>query len=242
MRRAFEKGDIEEGDFKAYLANSSDEDESSDAEGSTRRPKATGSGGHESLRDLLLAGTGEDDVWGKASGHAQSEGSMDAFNKKDMNITFKAGLSSAVDQKDDEQELTTIQKYERRMQEKTKRKKEKKELRKGTKELDASAADAPSAQDDDFFGIAEPTQPTKRSGGNKASVEDEDEDAKHFSMADIVRAEKQESKKGRKRGRKNQKDQEPKSLQDDFNVNLKDDRFNVLYDEPAYAIDPSNPQ
>jgi len=57
-------------------------------------------------------------------------------------------------------------------------------------------------------------------------------------MKAVVRAEK---KRGRK-GKKNKQASELEELQEDFSVNVKDDRFKALHEDYTFAIDPSNPQ
>lgn len=69
------------------------------------------------------------------------------------------------------------------------------------------------------------------------------DEAKHFSMQDIIKAEKDAGKKKRKRSKKSKGVEKDVELGDEgFDINVKDDRFKVLHEEPAFAIDPSNPQ
>lgn len=297
------KQEIEEDDFKAYLASSTDDDASDlEDEGALSQPSQSTKSkekkaklGSKALRDLLLNGGDEEaDVWGKHGGTGNPFGAMTEDDKGgeggEMEITFKSGLALKGDAKaDDEEDLTTIERYRRRMKEKMNRKKEKKELRAGTRATkDAEASDGkhislPSGDVDEFFNEdeiegegeflqdepepsrsikkapskanktdkrplkAKATEPTA-SGQPAATVEELDavagiDEAKHFSMQDIIKAEKDAGKKKRKRNKKSKGAEREVELGDEgFDINVKDERFKVLHEEPAFAIDPSNPQ
>lgn len=60
----------------------------------------------------------------------------------------------------------------------------------------------------------------------------------HFDMNEILRAEKQKSKK--KKYQKKTKTEV--GLQEDFKMDVKDDRFKAVFDSHEFAIDPSNPK
>lgn len=272
-RRNLTKDEIEEGDFKAYLASSGSEDEGSEEEEEGeaeeaaaaaaaavkgKRGKKASKEDKEKLRALLLTGNDEDgDVWGKA-------GLSNGFSSKpdpkgEMEITFRPGLSVSAQGKDEEN-LTTLEKYQLRMKEKKARKKEKVELKRAAKEEDAPVA---SAAKDDFFGDSDSesereitTKPT-----TQAQVDDNDEEelakvlgggggggggVEHFSMKDILKAEKEGGKKKRKRNKKKKTDgsdeREVELGKEGWKIDTKDPRFKALHEEPEFAIDPSNPQ
>lgn len=277
LRRPLTKDEIEEEDFRAYLASSSEEDEGEDEiiSGVTteqdlksaalkrdKRKKAKDK--TEQLRQLLLnGGDGTEDVWGKHSGVPADM--QDGDQGGEMEITFKAGLSSTVQAKQDE-DLTTLERYQRRMKEKKDRKKEKKELKYGSKDApegEEKATKAANAEEDDFFGQDEddeesrekpPHLAMKVSTGKSAdkpvataakepviAVADE---TKHFSLQDIVKAEKEDGRRKRSRHKKGKyaAEREIHLGDEGFDINVKDDRFKALYEEPAFAIDPSDPQ
>lgn len=301
------KQEIEEDDFKAYLASDTDhegsdlEDEavSNQPSSSTKSKEKKTKLGSKALRDLLLnGGDDEADVWGKHGGTGNPFGAADQDDKiggsGDMEITFKSGLAlkggdSKADGGDDEEDLTTIERYRRRMKEKMSRKKEKKELRAGTratKEAETSEGKhvaRTSGEVDEFFNDdaeadegeflqdePQPSRPSKKatsktdkvdkrsaklratesttSGQPAATAKELDalagiDEAKHFSMQDIIKAEKDAGKKKRKRSKKSKGVEKEVELGDEgFDINVKDDRFKVLHEEPAFAIDPSNPQ
>lgn len=268
LRRPLTKAEMDEDDFKAYLASSSDEDEDDEellpsgakeadfeAAEAKRVSRKKAKEKTEKLRQLLLSGDNEADVWGK---HSTLPDMQDNDDKPsgDMEITFKAGLTSATQAVDDEN-LTTLEKYQRRMKEKKERKKEKKELKAGSRAI-AKGEEVPEADEkDDFFGGEDeeedlpPAKPVKAAPAKNptapvAKLPETVEiasDAKHFSMQDIVKAEKTAGK--RKRTRKGKKDEREKDVElgdSGFDINVKDDRFKAIFEEPAFAIDPSNPQ
>lgn len=76
-------------------------------------------------------------------------------------------------------------------------------------------------------------------------MEDDDE-KKHFNLASIMEAEKLSKLSGRRKKKllKKNKDLQKieKESQDDFKINLDDNRFSKIYSNPAFNIDPSAPQ
>jgi hypothetical protein len=68
---------------------------------------------------------------------------------------------------------------------------------------------------------------------------DPDAEPKHFSLKSVIKAEK--GKKHRK-GRKEKNKEDDGEAQEDFVVNVKDERFKVLFEDHHFAIDPTNPQ
>ncbi|KAH9950404.1 hypothetical protein B0H21DRAFT_533803 [Amylocystis lapponica] len=258
-RRSFSRKEIEDNDFRAYIASSTSGSES-DNESHPRKSKNAKAASRDKLRSLLLSG-GDDDQMpeGWSKGHDDGDGDVD------MEITFMPGLSGAKDVDHDE---TTLEKYQRKMKEKKKRRKEE------TKEKEKP--DGSSAVDD-FFATA--------SGGESVDVEDgEEEEAQasrskrdkrqakrkgkdndadpptrtestaeelallaasdnvngepnHFNMKAVLKAEKKRGKK--KKGKT--VDDGDNELQEDFAINVKDERFKAVHDDHAFAIDPSNP-
>ncbi|RDX55768.1 hypothetical protein OH76DRAFT_1338050 [Lentinus brumalis] len=266
-RRTFTRKEIEENDFRAYIASSSDEDEDDAGPSAGKSKKAAE---RDKLRALLLSG-GDDTMpegWGE---------SKDDDSDVDMEITFTPGLSAAKDEKDE----TTLEKYQRKMREKKKKRKE--ELRERTKEGGVEKKGATKDLGDDFFvadsedegsaGDTEDEVPRGKKGkskvsakkgkGRKADGDDEEKAArvestaeelallaasdnpngevKHFDMKAVLRAEK---KKGRKKkGKKGKKgaDDGENEIQEDFSIDVKDDRFKAVLEDHTFAIDPSNP-
>jgi len=176
----------------------------------------------------------------------------------DMEITFTSGLT---DVKDKDGEETTLEKYERKMKEK--RKKRKDGLKEKVMEQEQSQ-NGPT--DDDFFDVGNQGQndtvtSSKRNKGKKndrnrsptlqaarrhestvqelaliAASDNPNAEPKHFNLKSILKAEKKSKGKGKKKGEPNDNE-----IQEDFEIDVKDDRFKALHEDHAFAIDPSNP-
>ncbi|CDO71641.1 hypothetical protein BN946_scf184911.g112 [Trametes cinnabarina] len=264
-RRVLSKKEIEENDFRAYIASSSESEDEDGGGGSKGKNKAAE---RDKLRALLLGG-GEDQMpegWGKGKGFDDDKADVD------MEITFTPGLSNGMDSGKDE---TTLEKYQRKMKEKKKKRKE--ELREKAKEHREAKEEekAKKGLDDDFFGgdseeeSEEEEVPKNRKGKDKngkrkgqafdsedrpsrvestaeelalvAASENPDAEVKHFDMKAVIRAEKRSGKK--KKGKKSKKggDEGEADLQQDFTINVKDERFQAVLEDHTFAIDPSNP-
>lgn len=270
------------------------------------------------LRALLLSGDNDEgDIWGKAGltrddpaqgkgkkGKGKKGGDADGDDDEEegggMEITFKPALSGEL--AGDEENMTTLERYQMRLKEKKARKKEKAELRRATKEGgddEESESDSASksktkgkgkdkdktktktktkvkskAAEDDFFGedddeeAEEPhqndlgQQKGKAKNGTLPETNDDEDDenlhedlvggSAHFSMKDILKAEKSEGKKRRrKKASKLRKEAEAEAAgrtrevelgKEDWKIDVKDPRFKALHEEAEFAIDPSNPQ
>lgn len=233
-RRALSLKEIEENDFHAYVVASSSEDETKSIQKTTGRDK---------LRALLLSGEGNDLPEGWAGTKA---GDIDK-DDVDMEVSFRPALSGGMDEDE-----TTIGKYQRKIREK--RKKRKQELK------DKSNGKLPA---DDFFAQSEGEEDSdepspagrravegeQRNNAKKPSTEElsllvapdePDSGPKHFDMAAIIKAEKVKGKK--RKGRKKTRDEDENELQDNFAIDVKDERFTALHEDHVFAIDPSNPQ
>lgn len=286
-RRTLTREEIDEQDFNNLVASSGSEDEAEGTanvaagKGSDKKSKKDRS---KDLRALLFNNDSEDDdVWGKAGtawkeelAEVRGQG-KEAKANGDMEITFRPALSGskALDGADEEN-MTTLERYQMRMKEKKARKKEKRELKRAGK-LDGSDddevdAEAKEAKEDEFFGdtsdeedeqVKAAARPSKPSKANKAeadtkspavpsaqprSADDLPEDLQtgtdHFSMKDILRAEKEKGKRKRRRNKKGGKHEDEREVElgpEGWRVDVQDERFKVLHEEPEFAIDPSNP-
>ncbi|KAJ7932451.1 hypothetical protein B0H13DRAFT_1955529 [Mycena leptocephala] len=231
-RRTLSRKEIEEADFRAYLASSSEEDDSDDEQNTSSKSKRNGAS-RDKLRSLLLAGGGDELPEGWDRDQADDDRDVD------MEITFTPGLTESKGLNDE----TTLDKYERKMRDKRKKKKE-------TKPVDASA------EADEFFDKDDLPAPTKNSSTisvekTSRSLSTAEElsllvasdhpiaEPRHFDMKAILKAEKQAKRKG-KRGKNVSRDAADE-MQEDFTIDVNDSRFQVLHDNHAYAIDPSNP-
>jgi len=238
-RRALSKKEIDEADFRALIASSESEDDADEEK-------------RDKMRALLL-GDGTEDIdtlpegWGKDLGKGG-----------DMEITFTPGLSGK-NEKVDEEEETTLQRYLRKQKEKRKKKKI---------TVEEAEAEVTSVVKDEFFSDdsdeeeEDPKDRKKKKGkesrkeGKEAAprVESTTEElellvgsadpSKHFDMKSILKTEKAGPKKGRKRDKKKKKDGRDgeDETQQDFSINVNDERFKSLHEDHAFAIDPTNPQ
>jgi hypothetical protein len=276
-RRTLTRDEIEEEDFKNLIASSGSEDEDlrSTKSSKLKSKKGGSKDKNDRLRALLLAATDEDgDVWGKAGTSyadvmAESEKVGKGKGGDDMEITFRPGLSEGGGKIADEENLTSLERYQLRVKERKARKKEKIELKRAGQdsedEADAKDVKGKKGKDvkkDDFFagaGDSESEQEVPTSVQEKESVKavdvapvtpvEEEEAADgvdHFSMKDILKAEKEKGKKRRRqnKGKKGAHDDERETElgPEGWKINVKDERFKVLHEEPEFAIDPSNPR
>ncbi|KAL0951266.1 hypothetical protein HGRIS_007980 [Hohenbuehelia grisea] len=245
-KRALTQKEIDEADFKAFLASASSGSEDDEPKPEKKSKK---SDSRDKYRALLLGG-GDNDM---PEGWAFDDTKDDV----DMEITFTPGLSNA--KTGDE---TTLDKYQRKLKEKRKQRKEE------VKEKAAKKANE-SEPEDDFFEAgsdAETRSPKpsskKTSKKGRKGADDVDDAAphksastneelsllvaedgsqpNHFNMKTILKAEK--GKKGKRKGKSGRRAAEDENeLQEDFEMNVNDDRFTALLDDHTFAIDPSNP-
>jgi hypothetical protein len=232
-RRSLTKKEIEEADFKAYIASSSSESDNDPDPVSKKRSKKNAQ--RDKLRTLLLAG--DDDELPEGWGRDDDAGKQDDV---DMEITFTPGLIEAKNPEDE----TTMEAYQRKMREKRKKRKEEVKVKATTVTNDEGRGQLGKnvSFDDDFFeGI---------SGSERESeVEKSSESAKRVSRTqdvgkpvprEEVKSDVKAEKKGKKkRGKKKVIDDD--EVQDDFIIDVKDDRFKAIHEDYQFAIDPSNP-
>ena len=239
---------MEESDFNAYIANTSSESEP-DAENKPLPSKNDKKSSRDKLRALLLGGNDEamPEGWG-------DDGAVDDV---DMEITFTPGLS---DKKIKEDE-TTLERYQRKMKDKKKKKKEEGTGKREGKQLEDDFFE--QASDEEVLG--EDVDRDRHSEGRitkgKKTVNQKDSslrpeataeelallvasdnpnvEPKHFNIKSVIKAEKQ---KKRKKGRKAKGDVDTNETQEDFILDVKDERFKALHEDHQFAIDPSNPQ
>lgn len=276
-RRALSKKEIEENDFRAYIANTSSESES-DAKGAPKKNKKKDKkekkASRDKLRALLLEGNGDAMPEGWGGDDVDANGGDD--DDVDMEITFTPGLSATK-----EGEETTLERYQRKMREKRKKRKEEVKDKDKGKAEGRPKGEGKKAKDvdDEFFeadsedDVVEPPvqveetlhkskgkgKKSRHAGGDededevkpvrKEATEEElallvasnnpDAEPKHFSLKSVIKAEK--GKKHRK-GRKVKGKEDDGEAQEDFVVDVKDDRFKALFEDHHYAIDPTNPQ
>lgn len=170
-----------------------------------------------------------------------------------MEITFTPGLSG----KKDEENETSLEKYQRKMKEKRKQRKEEvKKVETVEKKLEDDFFEQESGDDGAEVkptkkshrktkkGTAEEdtlparTEATAEELALLVSSDNPNAEPKHFNLKSVIKSEKQ---KKRRKGRKG-KVEDDQEAQEDFVVNVKDERFKALFEDHQFAIDPSNPQ
>lgn len=220
--KSFSQRELDDMDFKAYLAsdNSDDEDEGLDADMKNK------------YRNLVGASTkiGNKDIFAKGN---------DNNDDVDMEITFTPGLDSSNGEVPKEaknpDEESTIDKLKRKAKERRKARKDKiKESQQPEAEEEVDVKDKKS-----------------RSKGKKSNKENDEKSkaelellmldegkeskAQHFNLKELVRSEKEKSKKSKHRNK-------DKIIEDGFEADLNDPRFNEIFTNHDFAIDPSQPQ
>lgn len=236
-RRSLTKKEIEEADFKAYIASSSSESDNDPDPVSKKRSQKNAQ--RDKLRTLLLAG--DDDELPEGWGRDDDAGKHDDV---DMEITFTPGLTEAKKPEDE----TTMEAYQRKMREKRKKRKEEVKV-KATTETNSEGgrqSEKKVSFDDDFFEGASGRSSEGESEAENASgsmkrlsrTRDVDKLVPRQEMKSDVKAEKKGKKK---RGKKKVIDDDDDEVQDDFIIDVKDDRFKAIHEDHQFAIDPSNP-
>lgn len=233
-RRSLTKKEIEEADFKAYIASSSSESDNDPDPASKKRSKKNAQ--RDKLRTLLLAG--DDDELPEGWGRDDDAGKHDDV---DMEITFTPGLTEAKNPEDE----TTMEAYQRKMREKRKKRKEEVKV-KATTVTNNEGRGQPGKNisfDDDFFegvSVGEGESEAENASGSAKRVSrsrDDDKPVLHQEIKSDVKAGKKGTKK---RGKKKVLDDDDE-VQDDFIIDVKDDRFKAIHEDYQFAIDPSNP-
>ncbi|KMU80729.1 hypothetical protein CISG_08672 [Coccidioides immitis RMSCC 3703] len=266
------KKEIDENDLKAYLgSDSSDSEEehvevvdSTEAAGaSTKLSKKEA----ERARIRALLGLSND-----APSKAKEKGPVGDMEVTFAAGLTAAPARDSVFENEPEKEETTREKYIRKERERKQRRKAKlKAAKSGTvPEIDADKPTAESKEeedlgfDDPFFTapeldsakVAAKRKEEKRkqrqqreadgaaSAAQRAELEllmmdDKTSTIKHFDMNEIEKAQKRAKKAGKHR--KGKKDEATMPV-DDFKVDVKDPRFQRIYESHEYAIDPTNPR
>ncbi|CAK9436139.1 uncharacterized protein LODBEIA_P06970 [Lodderomyces beijingensis] len=231
--RPLSQKEIEENDFKAYLASDSDEDD----EGDKDQAKDSLKSKYQSLFGDTFQRFGKE--------HRGGNGDDDDDDDVDMEITFDPGLKDGkdADTGDEKTEESTIDAYKRKEKERRQRRLNKFKESKEAREKD-------EGEDADEDGLEDAKQerskkPSKKKKGNtlddkqKAELElvlmDSESQNDHFNMRDVLKQEK--SNKKNKNQRKKFDDE---MTQDKFEANLNDPRFKEIFENHDFAIDPTS--
>ncbi|QPG75232.1 hypothetical protein FOA43_002582 [Brettanomyces nanus] len=197
--RDFSQREIDDMDFKAYLASDSSEEE---AEEDAEKTK-------ERYRRLLK------------KPEPDEEDDEDGISDVDMEVTFTPGLIEAdkevKEEKEESKQQTTIEKY--RNKEKDRKKKRKEKLKEMKKQERAK----------------------KTGKREKHRHIEEKKDDNHFDMKDIIKAEKLKLKKKKSKKQKRQ-EREIGEIDEDIKIDEGDTRFDEIFEDHEFAIDPTNPE
>lgn len=219
--RLFSQREIDDMDFKAYLASDTDDSEAEQAE--------------------LLKDKYKNLLGGKFS---FDKGKQDDEDDVDMEITFNPGLDETKSDKvpEEPKEETTIDAYKRKEKERRARRLEK--FKEKRSENEAEKEDKLGKKDkkgkkDRKKKLAQDVDEKSKAELELLLMDEDNERAKqdHFDMRDIVKAEKDRKKKKKKnKGKKYDEDM----IQDSFTPDLNDDRFKEVFESHDYAIDPTS--
>jgi len=270
-RRTLSWKEMDELDFKAYIASSGSESESDAPR--TSQPTTEDNqpiSKRDRLRALLLSGNDENlpEGWGGTGKDKAGE----------LEITFAPGLSAAAAPNSnakgaDGEEETTLERYRRKEREKKKAKKAAREAVRAEGSLgDKGAKGKAKEEDGGFFAVVESDEDRldvslKGKKGKKGKGKGEDPittergevateaelallldtptGVKHFDMGDIIKTERRAEKGDRKKKGKKRRQGvvgDGKGVEDNFELDTRDPRFTVLLEDHHFAIDPSNPQ
>lgn len=228
VKRAFSQREIEEMDFKAYLASDSDESEEEV---------------NDDVKNKLKSLVG--DSFGNSTFGDKNSTDMIADDDEgiDMEITFTPGLdeSQKVASDEEDKEETTIEKIRRKEKDRRKARKQKlKELKqKGDQEkrekLRSNKKNGPISEE-------EKAKQAKSKAELELLMMDEDDENKnginskaHFNMNEIMRSEKE-------KGKKSKYQDKHRIVKDTFKPDLNDPRFKEIFEDHDFAIDPSLPE
>lgn len=211
--RLFSQKEIDDMDFKAYLASDSEESENESCPASKDKYK-TLLGGKFSFDNGKTAE--DDDV--------------------DMEITFNPGLDEEKDEEVESKEETTIEAYKRKEKERREKRMEK-FMAKSTENDDSTSLKKHNEKKSKKGKRNDKKSDPKSQAELELLMMNEDdsnEKTDHFNMREVIKAEK---KKGKKRSKKAQNSE---FTQDDFKPDLDDDRFREAFENHEFAIDPTN--
>lgn len=261
LNRTFKKDEILDMDFQAYLASSSEE-EAEEEEQSDKGERDSSEDGKRSTKNLK-----DDDEqitkYRELLRSIQEKDKKHEENDMEMEIKWVPGFKESAEKMvknklEGKDKLTPWEKYLQKKKEKRKLKKNKKD----DSEEESSEDELPPGVDlsDPFFAeeLAKPGLKEKSKKKKKADIErtasdeepdvekqkaeiallmmDDDEDnRKHFNYEKIVEQQNLSKKKKKKLMKKKE------LLEDDFQINTGDTRFQAMYTSHLFNVDPSDP-
>lgn len=258
LNRRFKKEELLDMDFQAYLASSSEDEEemeeaqgddgvSVEEDGKTKKSQKDDEEQIAKYRQLLQV--------------IQDKEKKSKENDMEMEIKWVPGLKESAEEMvknklEGKDKLTPWEQF-------LEKKKEKKRLKKKQKALaeEASEDDVPSDVDmnDPYFaeeakkiGIKEKKKSTKSAKDDISPEKEAEIERQKAEMALLVMDEEEESKKhfnynkivehqNLSKKKKKQLMKKKELLEDDFEVNVKDARFQAMYTSHLFNLDPSDP-
>lgn len=217
-KRAFTQKEIDDMDFKAYLASDSDESEDEVNDDVKNKLKAL-AGGSFASASRTNQQNGDDDDEGV-----------------DMEITFTPGLDGSKSEEKEEQEESTIEKVRRKEKERKKARKDKlKQMKQNSEQEKREKLKSLKSTKG-----KEQIDEKKRAELELLMMEDDDTKSSinskaHFNMNEILRSEKEKNKRSKFQNKE-------KIVDDEFKPDLNDPRFNEIFEDRDFAIDPSQPE
>ncbi|XP_025942311.1 ESF1 homolog [Apteryx rowi] len=252
LSRTFNKEELLDMDFQAYLASSSEEEEEQEQGGDVAhereddKPKRSQKDDEEQIakyRELLQS------IQEKEKKQEEDDIEMEVKWVPGLKETAEEMVKNHLEGKDN---LTPWQKY----LEKKKEKRNLKKKRKATAERELSVDELPSEVDlsDPYFAeelgktdLRKKAKSVESAPEDETEVEnqkaemallmmdDEDDGRKHFNYKKIVEQQNLSKKKKKLLMKKKE------LLEDDFQVNVADTRFQAMFTSPLFNLDPSDP-
>ncbi|KAI0869424.1 hypothetical protein GGS24DRAFT_478893 [Hypoxylon argillaceum] len=274
IRKAFtgSRADLEENDFRAYLASDSEDEFDGFGEGDVVVAEADVTENEPKLSKRELKARKLREALGLGS-EPMAKSSTKIGPVGDMQVTFTAALmGDEQKKKKPEAEETTIEKYARKERERKARKKEMAVAKRNGGEVEGEEEPAEPEEDlgfdDPFFTTDEPVKASKsaerkderrkrreekdataaENAAQKAQLEKimadgSDNQAEHLDHFNMNEITRAEKKKSKKFKKKGKKQEEDHGgLQEGFEMNVNDDRFKAVFEDHEFAIDPSNPK
>nr|DBA27089.1 TPA: hypothetical protein GDO54_011268 [Pyxicephalus adspersus] len=256
LNRPFKKNEILDMDFQAYLASSSEEEEEEELPADIIK--------NEDVKSKKGPKDDEDQIarYRELLKTIQDKEKKQEEKDVEMEVKWVPGLKESAEQMvknklEGNDKLTPWEKYLQKQKEKRKMKKKKKENVK-EKDEDDEEDEVPSDVDlnDPFFSeeLKKPGMKRKmKDDNNEQSSEDEEEkerqkaemallmmddvedDRKHFNYDKIVEHQNLSRSKKKKLKKKDE------FVEDNFEINVDDSRFQSMYTSHLYNLDPSDP-
>uniref|UniRef100_A0ACC2J609 Uncharacterized protein n=1 Tax=Nemania bipapillata TaxID=110536 RepID=A0ACC2J609_9PEZI len=273
IRKAFtgSRADLEENDFRAYLASDSEDEVEEDGEADVVNVEPVAAEDEPKLSKRELKAKKLREALGLGS-EPMTKSSMKVGPVGDMQVTFTAALMGDEKKKEPQAEETTVEKYIRKERERKARKKEKAVSKRNGGEAEGEEEPAESEEDlgfdDPFFTTDEPAKISKSAERKEERRRRREEKEAKAAQNDAQKAQlekimadgtenqagqldhfnmneitRAEKKKSKKFKKKGKNQEEDHGgLQEGFEMNVNDDRFKAVFEDHEFAIDPSNPK